>query len=297
LQAAQEAFTQADPATMVPLREEYRDQLLTSDDGGVAQRWRLLDSAPRRAHSQRPVDQPWLNQRERATNACQQLCRMAFAWEAEAQPALGACAQGLEPPTLHQPAVRPIGRYAKRGRPGQDAQPAQVVYQRQGALASSLATREASLTPHRGCLRATNELDEPRLSPQERLDGDKGQSQADRGLRCRNDPRFFASSLSLKKPERIMALLMVMTVCLFVDAALESRLRTALTAHEATVPEPTGKPSQHPTARWVFQYLVGIHLRRMPGEGAMVLHLNDEHRTVLRLLGKPYLWCSGVEYS
>jgi transposase len=41
-------------------------------------------------------------------------------------------------------------------------------------------------------------------------------------------------------------------------------------------------------ARWVFHYFVGIHLLRMPGEGAMVLNLNDEHRKLLRLLGKPY---------
>jgi len=36
----------------------------------------------------------------------------------------------------------------------------------------------------------------------------------------------------LKKPERIMALLMVMTVCLLVYAALEYRIRKALKDHE-----------------------------------------------------------------
>jgi transposase len=297
LKEAQEAFAQADPATMVPLGEEYRYQLLTSDYGGMAQRWLLLYSEPRRAQSQRTVDKQWLKQSERDTKAFQKLGRMSFACEADAQKALLAFAQGLETTTLHQPAVRPIGRYAKRGRPGQDAQPAQVVYQLQGALASSLATREARLTQHSCFILATNELDERLLSPQELLDGYKGQSQAERGFRFLKDPRFLASSLYLKKPERIMALLMVMTVCLLVYAALEYRIRTALTAHEATFPDQTGKPIQHPTARWVFQYFVGIHLLRMPGEGAMVLNLNDEHRTLLRLLGKPYMWFYGIEYS
>jgi hypothetical protein len=45
-----------------------------------------------------------------------------------------------------------------------------------------------------------------------------------------------------KKPERIMALLMVMTVCLLVYAALEYRLRTALKDHDATFPDHKGKP-------------------------------------------------------
>ena len=82
-------------------------------------------------------------------------------------------------------------------------------------------------------------------------------------------PRFLASSLSLKKPERIMALLRVMTVCLLVYAALEYRIRQALKDHDATFPNQTGQPVQNPTARWVFQYFVGIHVLLIPGEGAL----------------------------
>jgi hypothetical protein len=90
---------------------------------------------------------------------------------------------------------------------------------------------------------------------------------------------------------------MVMTVWLLVYAALAYRSRKALVEHAETFPHQTGKPIQHPTARWVCHYFVGIHLLRMPGEGAMVLNLNDDHRKLLRRLGKPYMWCYGVEYS
>jgi transposase len=41
----------------------------------------------------------------------------------------------------------------------------------------------------------------------------------ERGFRFLKDPPFLASSLSLKKPERLMALLMVMTGCLLVYVA------------------------------------------------------------------------------
>jgi transposase len=57
------------------------------------------------------------------------------------------------------------------------------------------------------------------LSPQEVLNGYKGQAHAERGFRFLKDPQFLAASLYLKTPERIMALLMVMTVCLWVYAA------------------------------------------------------------------------------
>jgi transposase len=84
-----------------------------------------------------------------------------------------------------------------------------------------------------------------------------------------------------------MALLMVMPVCLLVYAALADRLRPALNARQATVPDQPGRPSQPPTARWVFQDFVGMHLLLMPEEWPMGLHLTDTHEHLLRLLGQP----------
>jgi transposase len=108
-------------------------------------------------------------------------------------------------------------------------------------------------------------------------------------LRFLKAPQFLASSLYLKKPERIMALLMVMTVCLLVYAALEYRIRQALKDHGATFPDQKGKPTQTPTARWVFHYFVGIHVLLIPGQwDPLVVHLTEEHQSLLRLLGKPY---------
>jgi hypothetical protein len=100
--------------------------------------------------------------------------------------------------------------------------------------------------------------------------------------------QFLASSLYLKKPERIMALLMVMTVCLLVYAALEYRIRQTLQTHNATFPNQKGQRVQHPTARWVFHYFVGIHLLCLPGQWPLGLNLTEEHQHLLHLLGKPY---------
>jgi transposase len=285
---AQAVLAQAAPQTMMPLLEGYRSQTLPSTYGGVAQRWVLVYSEQRRAASQRTVDKQWLKQSTKESQAFKKLCRTTFACEADAQQALAAFAQELETTALPQTTIHSRTRYAKRGRPSQDTSPAPMGYQIQGALASSLATHAARLTQHSCFILATDELDEMLLSPQELLTGYKGQSSTERGFRFLKDPQFLAASLYLKKPERIMALLMVMTVCLLVYAAIEYRIRKALGDHGETFPHQTGKPIQNPTARWVFHYFVGIHVLRMPGEGAMVLNLNDEHRKLLRLLGKPY---------
>ena len=99
-----------------------------------------------------------------------------------------------------------------------------------------MAARQARIAQHWCVILAPNALDHTHLPPPELLHGDKGQVHAERGCRLLKDPQFFASALSLKKPARIMALLLVMTVCLMVYAALEYRLRTALKDHEATSP-------------------------------------------------------------
>jgi transposase len=167
----------------------------------------------------------------------------------------------------------------------------------EGALASSLAARQARITQQSCFILATNELDDHQLPPQELLDGYKGQSQAERGFRFLKDPQFLASSLYLKKPERIMALLMIMTVCLLVYAALEYRIRTALRDHGATFPDQKGQPVQNPTARWIFHYFVGIHLLSVSGQWPLVLNLTEEHGNLLKLLGQPYMQLYGVKYS
>jgi transposase len=156
--------------------------------------------------------------------------------------------------------VRAQPRYSTRGRPGPDARPNQVVYQIDGALASTLTSRQALIDQHCCFILATNELDHTQLPPQEILAGYKGQVHVERGFRFLKDPQFLASSLYLKKPERIMALLMVMTVCLLVYAAMEYRIRQALKDHAATFPDQRGQRIQHPTARWVCHYVVGLHL-------------------------------------
>jgi transposase len=218
-QAAQQALAQVDPQALAPLLEGYRSRVLSSHDGGVAQRWVLIASEHRQAPAQRTVDQQLLTPRAHEVHAFKKLGRMTFACEADARQALAPFVRGSQATFLHEVAVHPRRRDGKRGRPGSAAQPAQVVYTLTGALASSLAARQALVDQPRCFILATNALDEATLSPQAVLNGYTGQAQAERGCRFVKAPQFLASALSLNKPERLMALLMVMTVCVLVYAA------------------------------------------------------------------------------
>lgn len=103
------------------------------------------------------------------------------------------------------------------------------------------------------------------------------------------DPMFLASTL-LKKAARIMALLFVMTLCLLVYAALEHRIRSTLQQHGAFGLDQKGKPTSRPTARWVFESFLDVHLLFITAGAVQVLVMNlkDELRALLELLGPAY---------
>jgi transposase len=183
-----------------------------------------------------------------------------LACEADARQALSTFERDWHTIDLAARTVRAPPRDRTRGRPGPDARPHQVVYQIAGALAATRTSRQALLDQHGCVILATNALDHTPLPPHEMLAGDTGQVHVERGCRLLQDPQFFDPSRSLNKPERIMALLMVMTVCWLVYAALAYRIRPACTDHAATFPDPRGQRIHHPTARWVCHDVVGIHV-------------------------------------
>lgn len=78
-----------------------------------------------------------------------------------------------------------------------------------------------------------------------------------------------------------MALMMVMTICLLVYAALEYRIRQELKEKQQTFPNQKGKLTPNPTIRWVFQYFVGIHLGVKEQVQTIVSNLDEHHRNLL----------------
>ncbi|MCS3783599.1 transposase [Salinibacter ruber] len=134
---------------------------------------------------------------------------------------------------------------------------------------------------------ATNELDEGKLSAEEMLRGYKEQVQVERGFRYLKDPQLLADSLYLQSKRRIMASLMIMTLCLLVYSALEWRIREGLQAQDLAFPDQKGNPTQRPTARWVFERFLGIHVL-FQGQKRLVLNMKDCHKSIITVLGERY---------
>ena len=116
----------------------------------------------------------------------------------------------------------------------------------------------------------------------------KSQQKVEGGFRFLKHPDFLVNALFLKKPERIEALLMVMTVCLLVYAGLEHQIRKKLADSGNYFPDMKNKPSQRPTARWVFQCFDGIAVIQIPDQPDIVSNLEDRNIVILKTLGKTY---------
>ena len=93
---AQAVLAQADPQLLASLTAGYRYHELPSSDGGIEPRWLLISSERRQAQARRTVAQQWRQQRDKETQAFQQLCRTTFACEADARQALSPVEQDLQ---------------------------------------------------------------------------------------------------------------------------------------------------------------------------------------------------------
>ncbi|TXK37687.1 IS1634 family transposase [Pontibacter qinzhouensis] len=116
----------------------------------------------------------------------------------------------------------------------------------------------------------------------------KAQHTVERGFRFLKNPQIVASSFYVKNPQRVDALLFIMTLCLLVYSLLEYKIRQGLAEQDKKVPDQKGKATANPTARWVFQLFVDIHLLIFPDGKQTVLNLKEVHKTVLSLFPSVY---------
>jgi transposase len=96
--------------------------------------------------------------------------------------------------------------YAGRGRPPKGRSPDRQTWQVQAQVTVDDELLEREVQHQARFLLATNVLDPAELPDEQLIGQDKAQSGGERGFAFLKDPLFLASSVFLKRPERIMAL-------------------------------------------------------------------------------------------
>ena len=223
------------------------------------------------------------------------LSHRAFACVPDAQAARERERQTMPPWLVVQTSVAAVPKYAHRGRPRRGASPAEQAWHVQAELRLDPDALEREVRRKAAFLLATNVLDAAALPDLALIQTYKAQSAVERGFAFLKDPLFLASSVFVKKPQRIMALAFLMVLCLLVYRLAELRVRDRLAAVHETVPDQLRRPTTRPTMRWLFQCFEGIDLHHMTlpdgNQITQVLRLRALHRQVLRLLGPAYEKC------
>jgi transposase len=257
--------------------------------GGLRQRWLVVFSKAAYKREAATFGKKLAEERIQAEKCLKQLSQQEFPTQKAAKTAMEALDSQWK---FHQATavqLEKVFRYKRVGRPRKGEKPEHVGWRVVGEVVDNEAAIAEALKSKGKFILGSNELNGEKLPAEMILTAYKEQSASvERGFRFLKDPMFFASSLFLEKPERIMALLMVMGLSLLVYALAERSLRTELAQRDESIPNQVGKPTQRPTIRRIFQVFQGIDvllIKHPLGIQRQVLNLKPIHLHVLDLLG------------
>jgi transposase len=269
------------------LAEGYQYVAIQSDYAGITQRWLLIFSEDAYQREMITLRNKYQKESSREYQEFDKLTKLAFACQHDAQKAFDTFSLSCKYLTVSDLIITKVAYFAKKGRPKKEEVPTGYHYFITAKVCCSLDTFEKMAQTKGKFILASNELDLSKLPDELILGRYKGQSKVERGFRFLKDPQFMAATLFVKKPERVEALLFIMTLCLSVYAAIEFRIRQALILLNLTLPNQLGKQVKNPTARWIFTCFTPITVLYI-NQKPKILNLNQVHQKVIELLGIAY---------
>jgi transposase len=262
----------------VPLKAVYAD---------IEQRYLLVFSPQAYKREMHTFREKFAKESQKESQSLVNLCRQTFGCKPDATTAYNKFKKKCKYINISDLALVEMPVFEGKGRPKKDAKPIKYNYKIEAFSFCEVSSLEARSQTKGRFIIATNEMDTAKLSDLELLTTYKGQSKVEKGFRFLKDPQFMASTMFVKKPERVEALLFIMTLCLTVYAAIEYKIRQKLVEEDQTVPNQLGKQVKNPTTRWIFACFSGIHVLNTP-EKVMILNLKPLHSKVIGLLGDTF---------
>ena len=269
----------------------YQVASFGSDYGDVKQRWLLVFSKQAYEREKKTLDRKLSKQEEALEKAAWHLGNEVFQCESDAKKAADKLSKQYRYHQLNYE-ILPVERYERRGKPRVGDKKQCMGYQVKSLIQRNESAINAQLNKKGRFILATNDLDKEHYRDSMMLEEYKSQQKVERGFRFIKDPWFMVDSIFLKSNKRIEALMMVMTLCLFVYNYSQYRLREALRNSKETLPNQLGKPIQNPTMRWVFQLMEGIGIVRFYTAGLkrplkeMLTNLNSIRKKIIMLFGE-----------
>lgn len=265
----------------------YKYASFSSNYADIKQRWILVSSE--QAYSRESITfEKKLSKEEKALEKeLWHLSNSLFNCQADAEKNLLKVAKKHPLFTITFDVV-PKHKYEQAGRPAPNAKK-QTFYQLQSQLVRNDTAIATALNRKGRFILASNNLDITDLPDAQILSEYKAQYKPERGFRFIKNPDFMIDSVFLKKPKRIQALMMIMTLCLFVYNYAQHKLRVALKDLDITVPNQKKKPIQNPTLSWVFHLMEGVAIVSMNSTQQVLVTNMSPLRTKIVALFGPYV--------
>ena len=230
----------------------YKTAIFKRCYGNVDQRWLLVYSEQGYQREKKTLDKKLDKMEDKYISECNKFERQQFSCHADAQNAFKELKKGKRFFLLEGDVIA-IEKHKGKGRPKAGAEKDVVGYRVQVKLERDEPAIKMEANKKGRFILATNDLNEVDYPDQQMLMEYKEQQKVESGFRFLKDPWFMLNSVFLKRPNRISALMMVMTLCLMVYNVAEYRLRKSLKTAKETLPNQKGKEIDNPTLRWIFQ--------------------------------------------
>ena len=257
--------------------------------GNVPQRWLVVYSEQGYVREKKTLEKNLAKQEAQLQKDIRQLGSAAFGCTHDAEVELQKLQKEYPLFRFHGQAVA-VKKYASKGKPAADAVPVRIEYNLDIMVERNEDAVLAVLSRKGRFILATNDMDAEAYPAARMLSEYKEQQNVESGFRFLKDPWFMVDSVFLKSPERISALMVVMTLCLLVYNIAQYKLRLRLKETGETLPNQLNKPVQNPTLRWVFQIMEGLGVVRVQEASGgppreLLTNLTDVRRKIIRLFG------------
>jgi len=256
--------------------------------GDVAQRWIMIHSEKAAVRENATLQRNIQKELDAYTKVLWHLGNQVFKCEHDAEEAGLRVIKAMKYHRVASWSTEPIIKHEGRGRPKKDATPVSQGVRLVGMLEQDTARIELIKRRKGRFILGSNELDPLKLADSAFLSEYKEQYKTEQEFAFIKGNTFEVSSIFLKKPSRIEALMMVMTLSLMVYGVAQHNLRQALEQTNETIPNQIKKPTKNPSMAWVFRLFQGIHIWFVPYKDKvqeLVVNLTEVTRRIIHYFG------------
>ena len=275
----------------------YKISPHTSHYGKVTQRWILVYSEQAYHREIKTVERKIPEEKVKQEKIIASWAKGRFESEQEAKKAIKELEKTLKYHSLKadvQPIMKPVKKRKSKPEEASEVKSYAIL----GILSEDV---EAIAKAKRSCGRfivATNELSQEALSDAGLLKEYKSQSELEKGFAFIKDDTFELSSVFLKTPSRIEALMAVMVLCLMVYNVSQYRLRKALKENNDSILNQVKKPTDKPSMKWVYRIFTNVMVLNINVNGSsqqVVINVKDRLLKIIRYFGPKAMEIYSVE--